>query len=166
MMKAQEAQKRISLLKEKIKTLNYDYFVLDKSTVNESVRDSLKRELIGLEAEFPQFVTEDSPTQRVGSVLSGKFAKIRHLTVKKSLSDVFSSEEIERLEKHDLNKIDILYWRNTDLNFNNLDNLIHSLEKKTSNQFLRRINDCEDEKVLKFLIKNITGDTCKIIASY
>jgi len=98
-MKAQEAQKRISLLKEKIKTLNYDYFVLDKSTVNESVRDSLKRELIELEAEFPQFVTEDSPTQRVGSALSGKFAKIRHLTVKKSLSDVFSSEEIEEWHK-------------------------------------------------------------------
>ena len=68
--------------------------------------------------------------------------------------DQLSSDEIERLEKHDLNKVDILYWRNTDLNFDNLDNLIHSLGKKTSNQFLRRITDCEDEKVLKFLIKN------------
>ena len=65
-----------------------------------------------------------------------------------------SSEEIEKLEKHELNKIDILYWRNSKINFDSLDNLILSLEKKTNNEFLRRINDCEDEKVLKFLIKN------------
>tara|TARA_Y100000590_G_scaffold323289_1_gene366179 strand:- start:2456 stop:4948 length:2493 start_codon:yes stop_codon:yes gene_type:complete len=66
----------------------------------------------------------------------------------------FTSDEIERLEKHELNKIDILYWRNSDIDFSSLDNLVASLEKKTDNEFLRRINDCEDEKVLKFLIKN------------
>ena len=65
-----------------------------------------------------------------------------------------SSDEIEKLEKHELNKIDVLYWRNSNINFNSLDNLVFSLEKKTNNEFLRRINDCEDEKVLKFLIKN------------
>ena len=65
-----------------------------------------------------------------------------------------TSDEIEKLEKHELNKIDLLYWRNSEINFDSLDNLISSLEKKTSNEFLRRINDCEDEKVLKFFIKN------------
>ena len=95
-MNEQEAQKRIELLKQKIKKLNYDYFVLDKSTVSESVRDSLKKELIELESVFPQFVTKDSPSQRVGSALSGKFAKIKHLTTKKSLSDVFSDEEMQQ----------------------------------------------------------------------
>ena len=65
-----------------------------------------------------------------------------------------SSDEIERLEKHDLNKINILNWRNSDINFNSLNNLISSLEKKNDNEFLKRINDCEDEKVLKFLIKS------------
>ena len=65
-----------------------------------------------------------------------------------------SSDEIEKLEKHELNKIDVLYWRNSNINFDSLDNLVFSLEKKTNNEFLRRINDCEDEKVLKFLIKN------------
>jgi len=65
-----------------------------------------------------------------------------------------SSDEIEKLEKHELNNLNLLYWRNSDINFNSLNNLLSSLEKKTDNEFLKRINDCEDEKVLKFLIKN------------
>jgi len=65
-----------------------------------------------------------------------------------------SFDEIEKLEKHELQKIDVLYWRNAEINFDSLDNLVSSLEKNTNNKFLKRINDCEDEKVLKFLIKN------------
>ena len=65
-----------------------------------------------------------------------------------------SSEEIEKLEKHDLSKVNILFWRNSNIVFDNLNTLVASLDKKTTNEFLQRINDCEDEKVLKFLIKN------------
>ena len=65
-----------------------------------------------------------------------------------------SFDEVEKLEKHELQKIDVLYWRNSEINFDSLDNLVFSLEKNTNNKFLKRINDCEDEKVLKFLIKN------------
>ena len=65
-----------------------------------------------------------------------------------------SSDEIEKLENHELSKIDILYWRNSELNFNGLNNLINSLEKKTSNEFLRKINDCLDEKVLKLIVND------------
>ena len=65
-----------------------------------------------------------------------------------------TSEEIEKLEKHELNKIDVIYWRNSKIDFDSLNGLVSSLEKKTNNEFLRKINDCEDEKVLKFLIKN------------
>lgn len=97
------AKSRIEKLKEKIKDLNYKYFVLDKSEVKESVRDALKRELIELETKFPKLITPDSPTQRVGSALSGKFKKVKHATRKKSLSDVFNSDEIrewyERIKK-------------------------------------------------------------------
>ena len=64
-----------------------------------------------------------------------------------------SNDEIEKLEKHELNKIDMLYWRNSEINFDSLDALVSSLEKKTDSEFLKRINDCEDEKVLKFLTK-------------
>ncbi|MBT3704950.1 NAD-dependent DNA ligase LigA [Candidatus Peregrinibacteria bacterium] len=111
-MNEQEAKKRIDLLKKKIKQLNYDYFVLDKSTVNESVRDSLKKELVELEKSYPKLITTDSPTQRVGSALSGKFKKIKHTTTKKSLSDVFSAEEIvswhERIKKLVSDKIEFI----------------------------------------------------------
>jgi len=65
-----------------------------------------------------------------------------------------SFDEIEKLEKHELNNINTLYWRNSDINFDSLDNLISSLEKKTNSEFLKRINDCEDERVLRLLIKN------------
>jgi DNA ligase (NAD+) len=98
-----EAKIRIEKLKEKIKELNYKYFVLDESEESEAVRDSLKKELKKLEEEYPEFITPDSPTQRVGSTLSGKFAKVRHLTAKKSLNDAFSEEDLlswgERISK-------------------------------------------------------------------
>lgn len=102
-MDRHEAKIRIEKLREKIKDLNYKYFVLDESEVEESVRDSLKRELIDLETEFPEFITPDSPTQRVGSVLSGRFPKVPHTSRKMSLADVFTPEEIqewyERIQK-------------------------------------------------------------------
>tara|TARA_Y100000590_G_scaffold258536_1_gene290189 strand:+ start:1087 stop:3579 length:2493 start_codon:yes stop_codon:yes gene_type:complete len=65
-----------------------------------------------------------------------------------------TSDEIEKLENHDLARNNVLYWRNSEINFDSLDSLVLTLEKKTNSEFLRRINDCEDEKVLKFLIKN------------
>ncbi|MBU1445750.1 NAD-dependent DNA ligase LigA [Patescibacteria group bacterium] len=93
-MDRSEAKIRINKLRDEIKKRNYEYFVLDKSNVSEAVRDSLKRELIELENFFPDLIDEDSPTQRVGSLLSGKFDKIRHLTAKKSLQDAFSEEDV------------------------------------------------------------------------
>jgi len=66
----------------------------------------------------------------------------------------FSTDEIEKLEKHDLNNTETIYWRNSELDFRSLKNLIYSLEIKPNNKLLKKINDCEDEKVLKFLIKN------------
>ena len=77
-----------------------------------------------------------------------------------------TSDEIEKLEKHELNEVDVLYWRNSEINFNSLDNLVSSLEKKTNSEFLKRINDCEDEKVLKFLIKNNNDIKAKYSKSY
>ncbi len=101
---SQEAKIRIEKLREKIKDLNYKYFVLDESEVDEAVRDSLKKELRQLESDYPEWVTPDSPTQRVGSALSGRFAKVQHVSKKWSLQDVFNEEElrdwIERIEKY------------------------------------------------------------------
>jgi len=102
-MNINKAKQRIDRLKKEIKKRNYEYFVLDKSNVSEAVRDSLKKELIELENHFPSLITPDSPTQRVGSVLSGKFKKVKHITPKKSLQDAFSADEVrdwyERISK-------------------------------------------------------------------
>ncbi len=98
-MDKNQAKQRIEKIKEWLKKWNYDYFVLDKSDVSEAARDQIKKELHELEDEFPEFVTPDSPTQRVGSALSGKFAKIKHITPKQSLSDVFSDEELKDWEE-------------------------------------------------------------------
>ena len=65
-----------------------------------------------------------------------------------------SADEVTKIEKHELNSVSEIYWRNSELNFENLNSLIISLEKKSNNEFLKRINDSEDEKVLKLLIKN------------
>ncbi|MBN1494891.1 NAD-dependent DNA ligase LigA [Candidatus Peregrinibacteria bacterium] len=107
-MNRKQAEIRIKKLREEIRKLNFDYFVLDKSSVSEAVRDSLKKELKQLENRFPDLITPDSPTQRVGSALSGRFAKIKHLTSKKSLEDAFSEQDIlqwhERIKKLVLNE--------------------------------------------------------------
>tara|TARA_B100000965_G_scaffold246074_1_gene206532 strand:+ start:660 stop:3152 length:2493 start_codon:yes stop_codon:yes gene_type:complete len=65
-----------------------------------------------------------------------------------------SADEIEKLENHSLNNINTIFWRNSELDFNNLQSLIYSLEKKPNNELLKRIFECEDEKVLKFLVKD------------
>ncbi len=93
-MDLKQAKERIQKLREEIKKRNYDYFVLDKSEVSEAVRDSLKKELIELENQYPELITPDSPTRRVGSVLSGKFTKVKHITPKKSLQDAFSAKDV------------------------------------------------------------------------
>lgn len=97
-MNKEEAQQRIEKLREEILRRNYEYFVLDQSNVSEAVRDALKKELIELENQYPEFITADSPTRRVGSALSGRFAKIQHKSAKWSLADVFSEEELKAWE--------------------------------------------------------------------
>lgn len=97
-MERSDAKNRIEILKKQLQQLNYDYFVLDKTSVSEAVRDSLKKELKTLENQYPEFITSDSPTQRVGSALSSKFAKIKHLSPKKSLDDAFSLNDLKDWE--------------------------------------------------------------------
>jgi DNA ligase (NAD+) len=87
-------KKRIERLKRQFRDMDYAYFVLDKPIVSDAVRDSLKAELTNLEHQFPNLVTPDSPTQRIGGRADGKFDKIRHKVAKYSLDDVFSFDEV------------------------------------------------------------------------
>ena len=63
-------------------------------------------------------------------------------------------DDIELIENHKFEDINSIYWRNSDLNFTNSKELIRSLEDKPGKNWLRRIGECEDEKVLKFIINN------------
>lgn len=93
-MDKKEAAARIKKLREEIWQRNHEYFILNKPLVSEAVRDALKQELLKLEKEFPDLVTPDSPTQRVGAPLDGRLPKVRHLSKKESLQDAFSYENL------------------------------------------------------------------------
>ena len=66
-----------------------------------------------------------------------------------------NAEEINLIENHKFEEIRTLFWRNPDLNFNNASSLIKSLDEKPSQDWLRRIHECEDEKILKYFLKNL-----------
>ncbi|MCX6809873.1 MAG: NAD-dependent DNA ligase LigA [Candidatus Berkelbacteria bacterium] len=97
-MDKQEAKKRIEVLKKEIDENRYLYHVQDKPRVSDAVDDSLKHELAKLEEQFPELVTDDSPTQRVGGKPLDKFVKVRHSTPMISLNDVFSFDELKAWE--------------------------------------------------------------------
>ena len=65
-----------------------------------------------------------------------------------------NAEEVELLENHKFKKIRTLFWRNSNLNFNNATSLIKSLDEKPNEDWLKRIHECEDEKLLKYFLKN------------
>ena len=65
------------------------------------------------------------------------------------------AEEVDLLENHKFEEIRMLFWRNSNLNFNNSISLIKSLEEKPNKNWLRKIHECEDEKVLKYFLKDM-----------
>ena len=88
------AKARIEKLKELINDYRYHYHVLDESIMSEAAADSLKHELSQLEEQYPEFITPDSPTQRVAGKPLDKFQKVTHTSRMISLADVFSETEI------------------------------------------------------------------------
>ncbi len=65
-----------------------------------------------------------------------------------------NAEEVELLENHKFEEIRTLFWRNSNLNFNNATSLIKSLDERPNEDWLKRIHECEDEKLLKYFLKN------------
>ena len=65
-----------------------------------------------------------------------------------------NAEEIDLLENHKFEEIQYLFWRNSNLNFNNPASLIKSLDERPNKKWLRKINECEDEKALKFFLRD------------
>jgi DNA ligase (NAD+) len=94
-MNKTEAAARAQELKKLMAKYSYEYYVLDNPSVSDAVYDGLMRELKSLEAEYPELVTADSPTQRVGGEALKGFKKVQHSARMLSLNDVFDREELE-----------------------------------------------------------------------
>ena len=94
-MPSQQASERANELRTLLNQYSYEYHVLDIPTVSDAIYDSLFGELKKIEAEYPELVAVDSPTQRVGNELKGGFKKVQHSSRMLSLNDVFDRAEVE-----------------------------------------------------------------------
>ncbi len=102
-MDINEAKKRVEQLTETLEKANRDYYDLDSPTLEDDEYDALMRELRALESEFPELLSESSPSQRVGGTAATTFEKVPHAVQMASLQDVFSDSEVreffERVQK-------------------------------------------------------------------
>lgn len=101
-----EIKKELHTLKEQIRHYDYAYYVLDDPLVPDVEYDRCFRMLQKLEAQYPQFLTPDSPTQRVGGTSSDAFAPVAHRQAMLSLSNVFNEEELRAFIKRAQDKLD------------------------------------------------------------
>ena len=97
-------KERIKKLKHEINRHRYTYHVLNREEISPAALDSLKKELFDLEQKFPELITLDSPTQRIGGKPLKAFKKVRHEYVMLSFNDAFSEEDmrdwLERVENY------------------------------------------------------------------
>ncbi len=102
-MTKSEIKQRIEKLKKTIRYHRYLYHILDKQEISSEALDSLKKELFDMEQDSPEFITPDSPTQRVGGKPIKKFKKVKHSVPMLSINDAFGRKDIvawqERNEK-------------------------------------------------------------------
>ncbi len=122
-MTKQQAKQRIARLKKLINRHRYLYHVLDKQEISDAALDSLKKELFDLEKEFPEFITLDSPSQRIGGKPLEKFKKVKHSKPMLSFNDAFSEKDMEdwvlRISKLltplEVNELEGKHWKNIPL---------------------------------------------------
>src|SRR5882757_2574197 len=94
--KLTKAQAKVELtrLALEIESHNERYYQKDAPTVSDAAYDALRRRLEAIEAKFPDLVTSDSPSQKVGSAPSGRFAKVQHVVPMLSLGNAFADEDV------------------------------------------------------------------------
>jgi len=97
-------QRRAEELRKLLQTASYDYYVLDNPTMPDAVYDQLYYELVDLENRYPQLITPDSPTQRVGERPASQFTSVKHNIPLYSLENAFGNEDLakwqERWQRH------------------------------------------------------------------
>jgi DNA ligase (NAD+) len=99
-MTKQNAKDRIGKLKSLIQKHRYLYHVKDIQEISDEAFDILKHELFELEQQFPDLITKDSPTQRVGGEPLAKFNKVSHNSPMLSIEDIFKEEEFDSWEEY------------------------------------------------------------------
>ncbi len=95
MQNSRQIQEKIGHLREQINRHNYRYYVLDSPQISDAEYDELMRELQGLEADYPQLITPDSPTQRVGAAPLEEFGLVEHQVPLLSLGNAFNFDELK-----------------------------------------------------------------------
>jgi len=95
----EEAKKRIEELRRLIEHHNYLYYTLDAPEISDAEYDALYRELVNLEKDFPEFLTPDSPTQKVGGPILKEFEKVEHKIPMWSLDNAFSVGELKDFDE-------------------------------------------------------------------
>ncbi|KEF36260.1 DNA ligase, NAD-dependent [Schinkia azotoformans MEV2011] len=98
-MTLQEDKKRIGELKDLLNQYSYEYYTLDKPTVPDAEYDKLMQELLGLEEKYPELVTADSPTQRVGGEPLSSFEKVEHRVPMLSLGNAFNEGDLRDFDR-------------------------------------------------------------------
>ncbi|MGM8364020.1 NAD-dependent DNA ligase LigA [Virgibacillus sp. W0181] len=98
-MDKQEAKKKIENLIQLLNKYGYEYYVLDQPTVPDATYDEKLQELEKLEAAFPEFVSESSPTQRVGGQPLDKFHKVEHHVPMLSLGNAFNEADLRDFDR-------------------------------------------------------------------
>lgn len=94
-MEQQAIKAELAQIKVNLQQWNYEYYVLDQPTVEDTLYDQTYQRLIELETAYPDLVTADSPTQRVGGEILTHFNKVSHQIPMLSLGDVFSKDELQ-----------------------------------------------------------------------
>lgn len=108
----EQAEKRIEELRKLIRHHNYLYYVLNKPEISDAQYDKLMNELRELENKFPELITPDSPTQRVGAPPAEQFETVKHVKPMLSLDTAMEKEEIKKFDervKRELGVNDVKY---------------------------------------------------------
>lgn len=95
----QEIRKKVEKLRKEINYHNYRYYVLNDPVISDYEYDMLVKELEELESRYPELITPDSPTQRVGGELTGGFAQVEHKIPMLSLENTYSREEVLEFDR-------------------------------------------------------------------
>src|SRR5438270_10805768 len=96
---AKNIDQRLESLREKIRQHEYRYYVLDDPEISDAEFDRLMNELKNLEAEHPELITPDSPTQRVGGKPREGFVKVRHSSPMLSLDNALNEDELREFDR-------------------------------------------------------------------